>query len=144
VALPDWGIMGVRAKTDTGARTSALHVDAIEELNRGREVRFEVVLHRQKRDRRVRVVAPVSRRGRVRSSNGHYAMRIFVKTVLRIGPVEREVEISLVDREKMIYRMLLGRSALHGLLIDVAHKDLLGVRPKRRKAKRKRSSRADG
>ncbi len=141
VALPEWGISGLRAKTDTGARTSALHVDAIEEVNRGRDVRFEVVLHRRKQHRRVRVVAPISRRGRVRSSNGHYTTRIFVTTVLRIGPIEREVEISLVDREKMIYRMLLGRSALHGVLIDVGHKDLLGVRPNPRKKQVKRVKR---
>ena len=129
VALPKWGITGLRAKTDTGARTSALHVENIEPVGL-RRVRFDVILSRTKRERRVHVEAPITRTGRVRSSTGHYQMRYFVRTVLRIGPAEREVEMSLVDRERMIYRMLLGRSALSGLLIDPRHAGLQG-RPKR-------------
>ncbi len=137
VDLPDWGIRGLRAKVDTGARSSALHVENIEELPRDR-VRFDVVLHRLKRDRRVHVVARVIRRSRVRSSTGHYTHRIFVRTRLRLGEVEREVELSLVDREKMIFRMLLGRSALAGAFwIDVAHRALQG-RPRRRRPRRPR------
>lgn len=131
VELPDWQIRGLRAKVDTGAKSSALHVENIEELSRDR-VRFDVVLHRQKRDRRVTVETHVARRGRVRSSSGHYSTRIFVEATVRIGPVERNVELSLVDREKMIFRMLLGRSALAGFLIDVSHATTLG-RPRRKR-----------
>jgi hypothetical protein len=134
VDLPDWGIRRLRAKVDTGARNSALHVENVRELPRGR-VRFDVVLHRRKRDRRVQVLAPVRRRARVRSSNGEYEQRIFVATLLRIGPVEKEIEISLVDRGRMIHRMLLGRSALHGdFWVDAEHRGLLtgGARERRR------------
>lgn len=132
VDLPDWDISGLRAKVDTGARTSALHVEDIEELPRGR-VRFDVILHRERRDRRVHVRTKVVRRGRVRSSTGHYSTRLFVAARVQIGPVLRTVELSLVDREKMIYRMLLGRTALSGpFLIDPAHRALLGRRKKRR------------
>jgi len=138
VDLPDWGIRNLRAKVDTGARSSALHVENIRELPRDR-VHFEVILHRQKRDRRVPVETHIARRGRVRSSTGHYATRIFVATKLRIGEFEQEVEMSLVDREKMIYRMLLGRSALSGaFLIDVSRRALLGKRKRRRIKKKKR------
>jgi hypothetical protein len=137
VELPEWGITRLLAKADTGARSSALHVEDLEEIGHGR-VRFSVVLHRRKRDRRVSVVARVQRRSRVRSSTGHYQTRIFVATRLRLGPFERRIEISLVDRERMIHRMLLGRSALEGLyLVDSAHRVLLG-RPRRRIRKRKR------
>jgi len=130
VDLPQWEITGLRAKVDTGARTSALHVENVEMLPHGR-VRFEVVLHRRKRDRRVSVATRIHRRGRVRSSSGHYDTRIFVKTALRIGAVEREVELSLVDREKMLFRMLLGRTALAGaFLVDVTHDRLLGRTPR--------------
>lgn len=132
VDLPDWGIRRLRAKVDTGARTSALHVDGIEELPGGR-VHFEVVLHRKKRDRRIRVETRIQRRGRVRSSTGHYTTRIFVKTHLRLGPTEHEIELSLVDREKMLHRMLLGRSALEGhYLVDVSRRAL----PRKRKRRR--------
>jgi len=113
VDLPEWGVRGLRAKVDTGARSSALHVDDIRELPRGR-VRFDVVLHRKKRDRRIRVETRVRRRARVRSSTGHYTWRLFVATRLRLGPVEREIEVSLVDRGPMIFRMLLGWPAPSG------------------------------
>ena len=139
VDIPEWGIKRLRAKVDTGARSSALHVENIEELPRGR-VRFDVVLHRSKRDRRVHVSTRISRRGRVRSSTGHYESRIFVIAHLRIGPVARDVEVSLVDRERMIFRMLLGRTALSGpFLIDPAHRQLLRRHPRfKKKIRRKR------
>jgi len=141
VDIPDWGIRRLRAKVDTGARSSALHVENIEELPRGR-VRFDVVLHRLKRDRRVHVTTRIVRRGRVRSSTGHYESRIFVMAPARIGPIECELEVSLVGREHMIFRMLLGRSALAGtFLIDPARRHLLEPAHRvkktiRRKAKR--------
>jgi hypothetical protein len=133
VEIPEWGIRRLRAKVDTGARSSALHVERIEVLPRGR-VRFDVVLHRRKLDRRVHVVTRIRRRGRVRSSSGHFSSRIFVAAEVQIGPVRREIEMSLVDREKMIHRMLLGRTALEGdFLVDVAHRALLTSRPRRKK-----------
>ncbi|MDJ0865719.1 MAG: RimK/LysX family protein [Myxococcota bacterium] len=142
VDIPDWGIRRLRAKVDTGARSSALHVENIEELPRDR-VRFDVVLHRMKRDRRVHVTTPIARRGRVRSSTGHYETRIFVVAPLHIGPVQRQVEVSLVDRERMIFRMLLGRTALAGpFLIDPDRRHVLHPRRRVRKAgRRKRSDR---
>ena len=137
VDLPDWGVRRLRAKVDTGARTSALHVENIEELSRG-FVRFDVVLHRKKRDRRIHVKAKVTRRGRVRSSTGHQTTRLFVETTLRLGPIEKRVEVSLVDREKMIHRMLLGREALSGpIRVDVNRRMVLGSgRKKTKKAKK--------
>jgi len=139
VALPDWGIPAVRAKMDTGARSSALHVEEIEPVSHGR-IAFDVVLDRRRSHRRTRVTARVRRRARVRSSNGHYEMRLFVATRLRLGPIEREVEFSLVDRSHMIHRVLLGRTALEHVFVDVSHRHLLG-RPVRRK--KKRAKRAD-
>ncbi|UCE85619.1 MAG: ATP-dependent zinc protease [Deltaproteobacteria bacterium] len=137
VDLPDWGVKRLRAKVDTGARSSALHVEHIEELPRG-YVSFSIVLHRAKRDRRIPVKARVVRKSRVRSSTGHHSERYFVETTLRLGPVERKIEVNLVDREKLIYRMLLGRAALAGpFLIDVDRRMVLGARKKRRVKKRK-------
>jgi hypothetical protein len=74
VDLPEWGVRRIRAKVDTGARSSALHVENIRELPRG-IVRFDVVVHRERRDRHVRVRARITRRSRVRSSNGELSPR---------------------------------------------------------------------
>lgn len=145
VALPEWGIAGLRAKIDTGARSSALHVERIERLP-DRRVAFDVILRRK--GKRTRVTAKIVREGRVRSSSGESSKRIFVETLLRLGPLERRIEISLVDRGRMIHRMLLGRSALSGpILIDVDRRYHLGraERPSKGRArKRKRRSDTDG
>lgn len=124
VDLPEWHIRGLKAKIDTGARTSALHVDGLKVLTR-RRLEYHVVLHRHHQDRRIHVVAPIARRARVRSSTGEYSVRYFVRTLVRLAGVEKEIEISLVDRSDMIFRMLIGRTALAGdFLVDPAHKNL--------------------
>jgi len=138
VDLPDWGVKKLRAKIDTGARTSALHVENIETLPRG-YVRFDVVLHREKRNRHIHVRARITRRARVRSSTGHQDERLFVKTVLMLGTVRKEIEVSLVDREKMMYRMLLGREALQGpFLIDAGRRMVQQPKRKRKKSAAKK------
>ena len=129
VDLPEWRILRLRAKIDTGARSSALHVENIRELSSGR-VRFDVRLSRNQTERRVTVEASVARRGRVRTSNGAVETRIFVAVLLRIGPVEREIELSLVDRGRMIFRMLIGRRALaNGFLVDPSRRYVLRKPP---------------
>jgi hypothetical protein len=102
----------VRAKIDTGARTSALHVANLEEIPRGR-VRFDVVLQRAgKSPRTVRVETGIVRRARVRGSVGDEEERYFVETTLVLGNVSKRIEVSLSGRAGMRYRMLLGRTAL--------------------------------
>lgn len=126
VDFPDWGIRNLRAKVDTGARSSALHVENLRESEDG-IVRFDVVLSRKNVQRRRHIKAKVLKWARVRSSTGIYRTRCFVKTRIRIGPVEKEIELSLVSRERMIYRMLLGRKALErDFLVDVSRKKVLG------------------
>lgn len=137
VDLPEWGIRNLRAKVDTGARSSALHVEDIRELPSG-DVAFEVVLGRGPRKRTAHLKARVLRKARVRSSSGHTTQRVFVATILRLGPIEKQIEISLINRERMIHRMLLGRNALTGsLLIDAGRRLVLG-RPDRRRKKAQR------
>jgi ribosomal protein S6--L-glutamate ligase len=130
VAFPDWGVRKLTAKVDTGARTSALHVEHVRVLTRGR-ISFEVVVDRARRDRHVPVVARISRRARVRSSNGEFESRYFVETEISIGPVTKTIEISLVNRAAMNHRMLLGRTALaRDFVVDVSRRHLLD--PKRK------------
>jgi len=134
VGFPEWGIRRVEAKVDTGARTSALHVDNVKRLT-GDRVAFEVVLSRENLDKRTSVVAKIARVSRVRSSNGHQQTRYVVETTIRIGHARRRIETSLVCRKHMLCRMLLGRTALSGFLIDVDLKHEQGPprSPKRRK-----------
>lgn len=132
VDIPEWNIMRLRAKMDTGARTSALHVENIQEVGENR-VRFDVRLHRKKLDRRVTVEAPIVRRAKVRPSSGVSETRIFVRARVHIGATTEEIELSLVSRERMLFRMLIGRSALrHRFLIDTSRRYVLRE-PKRKK-----------
>ena len=126
IDIPDWGVRRVRAKIDTGARTSAIHVDHIEPISDER-VRFEVVLRESPR-RTVMVEADVVRSSSVRPSSGRAQQRPVVLVRLRIGEVEREAEVSLVSRKGMLCRMLVGRRALEGLLVDPTRRYLLTSR----------------
>jgi hypothetical protein len=132
VDIPEWNIARLRAKMDTGARTSALHVENIEEVSEDL-VRFDVRLHRKNLARRVTVEAPIVRRADVRSSSGVAEKRIFVRANVHIGEFAQEIELSLVSRERMLFRMLIGRSALrHRFLIDPSRRYVLRE-PKRKK-----------
>lgn len=126
VDFPDWGIRGLSARVDTGARTSALHVENIEPLP-GARVRFDVRLRRDEPEARVTIETKVSRRATVRSSTGQSAPRLFVKAHVRLGGREQQIEVGLVDRRHMLFRMLLGRSALKSrFLVDVTKRYALG------------------
>ncbi len=130
VDLPDWNLRGVRAKIDTGARTSAIDVAQYELLENDR-VRFEVV-SRVKPVRRTRwVEADLVRTSRVKPSSGEVQERLVCVTRLRLGPHEHDIELSLVCREGMLCRMLIGRTALAGrYLVDSERKYLLTSRTK--------------
>ncbi len=141
VRLPEWRIGRIRAKVDTGARTSALHVDNIVELPDDR-VRFDVVMHRDDAQRRVQVETKVARRSTVRSSSGQLEPRIFVRTTMVLGAVEREIEISLTGRGSMRYRMLLGRTALKGAFVVDPGRRYYETQPERRRARKRRGEEA--
>lgn len=127
VDFPDWGVERLSARVDTGAATSALHVENVRELA-GSRVRFDVRLRRSDPAARVTVEAKVSRRATVRSSAGHSDARLFVKAWVSLGGREQQIELGLVDRRHMLYRMLLGRSALEQrFLVDVTKRYALGA-----------------
>jgi len=150
VALPEWGIPYIRAKADTGARSSAIDVQNLQDLGNG-VARFDVALSRSNRDRAVNVEAPITRRSRVRSAHGTTQDRLFVEATIRIGPVTKTVELGLVCRKTMICRMLLGRSALaNSFLVESDARYLFGDRKhhqrlhraaKKKKRKKKTSKR---
>lgn len=111
IALPDWEITALRAKIDTGAKTSAIDINKIKHLPDGR-VRFDVVLSNRHRRRKKWITAEVVRETVVRSSNGSRETRYVVATTLLLGGISRRAEFTLVSRENMLCRMLIGRSAL--------------------------------
>ncbi len=134
VAFPEWDIDGIEAKVDTGARTSAIHVEDVVKLSGGR-VRFHLVVSHHKPFKHIPITADLVRLSRVRPSSGIVQERYVVATTIRIGSVRRRIELSLVGRDKMLCRMLLGRKALHGVVIDPDSKYLCGA-PKNRTSTR--------
>lgn len=136
VSLPEFRIDAVKAKIDTGARTSAIHAWRIARFERKGEpwVRFEI--HPLQRDNKFSVPceAPVKRVKTVRSSNGAEQARYFIVTNIGIGGLSWPIELSLTNRDQMGFRMLLGRTALRKkLIVDPARSFLLSPPPKRRK-----------
>ncbi len=120
VDLPDWGVTGILAKVDTGARTSAIHVENVKRLGKDK-VAFDVVRSRKPTAARITVEAAVVRETRIRSSTGHDQVRLVVATRMRLGKKTKKVELTLVSRKHMICRMLIGRTALEGdFLVDVS------------------------
>ena len=114
VALPDLGVAGLRAKIDTGARTSSLHATEIEPFVRdGVEwVRFNAHLGTLVQLRHRRCEAPLVAIKTIKSSNGHTQVRYVIRTGLALGDRVWSVEFTLACRKSMRYRLLLGSKAL--------------------------------
>lgn len=112
--LPEFSPVPIKAKVDTGARTSALHAfDLRVKEEHGRPIAL-FHLHPTQRSRAdaVRVECPIVAFRRVRSSNGKVENRPVVSTRLELGGLTRTIEITLTSRDEMGFRMLLGRSAV--------------------------------
>ena len=136
VALPDLGIRRLKAKLDTGARSSAVHADDVERFrHRGQDwVRFHVVTDTVHRVRRVPGEARLLDERVVRSSGGHESHRYVIDTHLEIAGWQWPIELTLAERPSMSFRMLIGRQALSGhVLIDSSHSYLAGRPPRRRR-----------
>ncbi|MCB1759916.1 MAG: ATP-dependent zinc protease [Gammaproteobacteria bacterium] len=130
IAIPALGINRIKAKVDTGARTSALHAFYIEPFTSGgREwVRFGVHPEQQVTDLVIECEAPVIDRRNVADSGGHREERYVIEAELIIGEATVTTEVTLTDRDTMKFRMLLGRTAMRGIFtVDPAASYLSGV-----------------
>lgn len=111
VNLPDWGISHLTAKADTGAKTSAIDVADIVELEKNR-IRFSVILDRGEPSRTQMVETKWISKVKVRSSNGQTHERYRVETTVELGGWKKNTQFTLVCRKRMIHRILLGRTFL--------------------------------
>ena len=133
VGLPELGIDWLKAKIDTGARTSSLHAFDVVEFERDGEewVRFTVHPWQDSTDDAVVHETRVHDRRAVRSSSGHTEHRIVITMPVRLVGRDVEAEVTLTNRDEMGFRMLIGREALRqGFLVDPARSFLGGGAPR--------------
>jgi hypothetical protein len=139
VALPDFGIPHIKAKVDTGARSSSLHAFDIETFDQQGRTFVRFTVHPRQRSAVGTVVAEaeVLDFRTVRSSSGKAAMRIVIVTHVSLLGRTWPIELTLANRDAMGFRMLLGREAIRGRMLVDPGSSYHGGRPPRRRKKGK-------
>lgn len=130
LAIPEFGINHIKAKIDTGARTSALGVFSVGVV-KGNSNRLCFQLHPIQKNDQVIVAyeTDILDQRLVTNSGGHKELRYVIKTDIILGNRRWPIEITLTNRDSMSFRMLLGRSALKGMIVNpnqsfiLSHKD---------------------
>ncbi|PLW69326.1 ATP-dependent zinc protease [Pseudohalioglobus lutimaris] len=138
LAFPELGIVQIKAKVDTGARTSCLHAYFVEPFERSGEawVRFGIHPRQGNTKEEIHCEARVKDRRSVRDSGGHEELRYVIETPVSIGDQHTPVEVTLTDRDTMKFRVLLGRSGIgEQYVVDPARSYVQGKR-KRRSARK--------
>lgn len=121
--LPELGIYNMKAKIDTGAKTSSIHCLEITPL-RDNFVKFRVLNDGDISDKKY-ITKSISRISNVKSSNGKYEQRYFIRTNIIVYKKTYDIEISLSSRENMVYSLLIGRELLQqGFIVDISKKYL--------------------
>jgi hypothetical protein len=140
IALPDLGIVRIKAKIDTGARSSSLHTYSIEPFQSdGRPyVRFKVHPIQRHDEFSVTCEAPVHDVRRVKSSSGEVSERFVIQTQLRWMGESWLADLTLFDRSEMGFRMLIGREAIRSRMLVDSGRSFFGGRPIWKKRRRRR------
>ncbi|MFZ1754107.1 MAG: RimK/LysX family protein [Caldilineaceae bacterium] len=135
VGLPDLGIAQIKVKVDTGARSSSLHASGLEFFQRegAQWVRFQMQPVQRRRSRSLTAEAPVFEMRSVRSSSGKASLRPVIITNVTLLGITWPVELTLASRDKMGFRMLLGREAFRRRFLVDAGKSYYGGKPQRTK-----------
>jgi len=126
--LPELGISSLPMRVDTGAATSSLHVENLQEFKRGGRNWVSFNLHPDIHNVNlgVRITTRVKGRKKVKSSSADTEHRIVIDTLLNLGGQEWVIQLTLTNRAQMTYPMLLGREAMSGrFLVDPALEHLL-------------------
>lgn len=129
-SLPGLGLPAIRAKIDTGAKTSSLHAFNIKIIKKGLNRFAQFDIHPMPKHKNITVTcrAPLVDRRYVTDSGGHREKRYVINTPILVKDKIYDIEITLADRETMVFRMLLGRQAMHiaGLVVAPGRAHLLG------------------
>jgi len=135
ISLPDFGVDWIKAKVDTGARSSSLHAFGLRTFTReGSDwVRFRIHPVQRKSAKEVQVEAPVLEFRSIRSSNGKTAVRPVILTHVILLGQSWHIELSLASRDEMGFRMLLGRQAIRGRYLVDPGRSYFSGRPPRKK-----------
>lgn len=135
VGLPDLGVASIKAKVDSGARSSSLHAYALHQFERNGVtwVRFQVHPVQRSNAEAVDVEAEVLEFRSVRSSSGKAALRPVIITRVALLGIAWPIELTLASRDEMGFRMLLGREAIRGRFLVDAGKSYHGGAPTRKK-----------
>lgn len=130
LALPEMGISRIKAKVDTGARTSSLHCSHLRFFERDgvAMVSFSVPPLQRTIGGAVEVSVPLLERRHVRSSNGTHEVRPVIRTRVEVGGKSWPIEVTLTSRNLMGFRMLLGRQALRGKAVVDPQRSFLAGR----------------
>ncbi|MDH5456679.1 MAG: RimK/LysX family protein [Gammaproteobacteria bacterium] len=135
VGLPDLGIRQIKAKVDTGARTSALHAFEVRPFSAGGRDRVEFLMHpiQKNTDTVVTCTADILESRVVTDSGGHKEERFVIATTLSIGKFTWPIEVTLTSRDDMLFRMLLGRTAMRNRAwVDPARSYLVGKKKRKK------------
>ncbi|MBI1221072.1 MAG: peptidase [Bacteroidetes bacterium] len=140
VSFPEFDLMDLPAKIDTGARTSVVHCKSIEIIKRYRKpyVKFVLLDPETPGYSGKEFILPFHKERKVRNSFGQEENRIVVQTVAELFNKKYPIEISLRDRSDMEFPMLLGRSFIRkNFVVDVSRSNL-SARYKKKKLKEKK------
>lgn len=132
VSLPELGLDRIKAKVDTGARTSTIHAFSVRTFEKGGLERVEFLVHPFQKDTATVVTcqADVLDRRIVSDSGGHREERIVIQTSIIIGDNSWPIEATLTARDTMLFRMLLGRTAIKGkAVVNPARSYVVGKKP---------------
>lgn len=142
IGLPGLGVDWVKAKLDTGARSSSIHAYDIGEIERDGLSWASFELHPWQRSDldAVRVELPVIDRRVIRSSTGHEDERLVVAAIIHVVGLDLAAELTLANRDEMGFRMLVGREALRGAVLVDPGRSYLGGKPSRAHRRRNRAA----
>jgi hypothetical protein len=145
LAIPSLGIDRIKAKIDTGARTSAIHAYDLEPFARDGVEMVRFTVHPLQRNNKLVLAceAPVVGRREVTSSTGHTESRYVIEAHIVLGGESWPIEMTLAYRDQMGFRMLLGRTAVEGrLVVDPDQSYVMGKlrAPRKKRAAKKRST----